>query len=87
MLDYFGKEVEAGHIIAYGKSDRDYPMSVGKVLEVNDKSLKVIGAGKGRAAVIKGNNHWSVGFSGSTRVIILSDFNTDVLDQLEFKEL
>ena len=52
MKDYFGKEIQVGDLVVYGKSSRHNPLNVGVVQEVSEDSMKVLGNGNTKAGEI-----------------------------------
>lgn len=52
MKDYFGREIQVGDLVAYGKSDRWKPLNVGVVQEVSKDSMKVLGHGNTKVGEI-----------------------------------
>ncbi|WP_461533490.1 hypothetical protein [Sinomicrobium sp.] len=36
MLDFFGQKIQVGDLVAYGKANRNNPLGVGKVIEINE---------------------------------------------------
>lgn len=43
LLDLLGRSVRKGDKVVYGKSDRHNPLAIGKVLEITDEYVKVMG--------------------------------------------
>jgi len=62
MKDYFGRDVQAGDVIVYGKSDRNRPLNVGTVKEVWGTTLAVLGNGNTKLGEI----------SDSKRVVVIT---------------
>ena len=52
MKDYFGREINVGDTVVYGKSSRYNPLAVGVVQEVFTDSMKVLGHGNTKAGEI-----------------------------------
>jgi len=52
--DMFGNEIEVGNIVAYGKSNRDYPIQIGKVIGIDEFNIEVIGKGNTQSGKLKG---------------------------------
>lgn len=50
--DIRGVEIEVGDFIAYGKSNRNNPFNLGKVISVSDKFIEVLGKGNTKTGFI-----------------------------------
>ncbi|UZV41276.1 hypothetical protein vBVpaMR16F_210 [Vibrio phage vB_VpaM_R16F] len=50
--DMRGIEVSVGDIIVYGKSDRNNPINIGKIMSIDGDYMKVLGKGNTKAGEI-----------------------------------
>lgn len=78
MKDYFGREIQVGDLVVYGKSDRWKPLNVGSVQEVSEDSMKVLGHGNTIAGTIRCS--W-VDKGINKRVVILPESLMEYLDE------
>ncbi len=78
IKDFCGRPIEVGQIVVYGVSNRDYPINVGKVLEIKEGHAVSYG-NKPPMIVIKGFNNARVSRISphydelSKRVVILDN--------------
>ena len=61
--DLRGIEIKVGDRIVYGKSNRDNPIKLGKVISINEDFIEVLGDGNKKTGNIK--NYWN------NRILIL----------------
>lgn len=57
--------LEVGQVIAYGKSSRYNPISIGKIISITDKEIEVLGKGNTKTGKLC---HWA-----QDRIIVLPD--------------
>ncbi len=53
MKDYFGKEIQVGDLVVYGKSSRHNPLNIGVVKEVSHSVMEVLGHGNTKQGKIE----------------------------------
>ena len=63
MKDMRGIDIKVGQVIAYGKSDKDHPIHIGKVISLDSKGIVVLGKGNIKTGCLPYPN----------RVIVLPD--------------
>lgn len=70
MKDYFGRDIQVGDLVVYGKSSREKPIGVGRVQSVEQHTMVVMGLNSSKPGEIKQGYSLS-GYN--ERVIILPE--------------